>query len=109
MVHDLIDVPRVAAEELQRARANPHGRSARALTHDGRLRHTLLAILDGESLGEHAKPESATLQVLSGSLVVSSGEMETRLEAGQLAVLPGPSHDVTAVGDAVAILTTLAG
>ena len=108
MTHDLVDVSHVAAEELERARGNPHGRSARALTHDGRLRHTLLAILDGQSIGEHAKPESATLHVLSGSIVVSSGESATRLDAGQLAILPGPSHDVTAVGDAVAILTTLA-
>ncbi|NUP73797.1 MAG: cupin [Sinomonas sp.] len=108
MAHEVVDVGLVAAEELERARVNPHGRSARALTHDGRLRHTLVAILDGQSLGDHAKPEAATVHVLSGSLVVRAGESATNLSAGQLAILPGPSHDVTAIGDAVAILTTLA-
>jgi quercetin dioxygenase-like cupin family protein len=66
-------------------------------------------ILDGQSLGEHIKPESATLQVLSGSFVVSSRGEATTVTAGHLGVLPGPRHDVTAAGDSVGILTTLAG
>lgn len=106
---ETIDLGRVAADELEKARQSPHGRSARALLHDGHLRHTLLAILDGQVLGDHAKPVAATLQVLSGTFVVRGGEAELRLSAGQLAVLPGPRHDVTAEGDSAGILTTLAG
>jgi quercetin dioxygenase-like cupin family protein len=108
-MHTAIDVAQAAAEELEKARTSPHGRSARALLHDGHLRHTLLAILDGHVLGDHAKPEAATLHVLSGAVVVRSADGEVRLTAGQLAVLPGPRHDVRAEGDATGILTTLAG
>ena len=108
MMHGTIDVSQAAAEELEKARTSPHGRSARALLHDGHLRHTLLAILDGEVLGDHLKPPAATLHVLSGTFVVRSDGPDLRLGAGQLAVLPGPRHDVTAEGDSTGILTTLA-
>ena len=106
---ELINLDAAAELELDRARLNPHGRSARALMHDGRLRHTLIALLDGQALGDHPKPEAATLHVLSGTMLVHADEGETRVETGQLVMLPGPRHDVTAVGEAVAILTTIAG
>lgn len=106
---ELINVAAAAELELDRARVSPHGRSARALLHDGRLRHTLIALLDGQALGDHPKPEAATLHVLSGSVLVRADEGETSVDAGQLVSLPGPRHDVVAVGDAVAILSTIAG
>ncbi|BCT75961.1 hypothetical protein SCMU_18030 [Sinomonas cyclohexanicum] len=108
-MHDLVNVAAAAAEELERARKSPHGRSARALLRDGLLRHTLLAILDGQVLGDHAKPAAATLHVLAGTFVVRSETAEVRLTAGQVGVLPGPRHDVTAEGDSTGILTTVAG
>ncbi|MGN6406518.1 cupin [Sinomonas sp.] len=106
---EMISVEAAADLELDRARVSPHGRSARALLHDGRLRHTLIALLDGQALGDHPKPEAATLHVLSGTMIVRADEGETRVETGQLVALPGPRHDVTAVGESVAILTTIAG
>jgi hypothetical protein len=42
-------------------------------------------------------------------MVVRADEGETRVETGQLVTLPGPRHDVMAVGDTTAILTTIAG
>lgn len=108
-MHDLVNVADAAAEELARAHTSPHGRSARALLHDGPLRHTLLAIVDGQVLGDHAKPAGATLYVLTGTFVVRSEASELRFGAGQLAVLPGPRHDVTAEGDSTGILTTVTG
>jgi hypothetical protein len=42
-------------------------------------------------------------------MIVRADEGETRVETGQLVALPGPRHDVTAVGESVAILTTIAG
>ncbi|WP_138413833.1 cupin [Sinomonas gamaensis] len=106
---EMISLEAAADLELDRARLSPHGRSARALLHDGRLRHTLIALLDGQALGDHPKPEAATLHVLSGAMIVRADEGETRVETGQLVALPGPRHDVTAVGESVAILTTIAG
>jgi quercetin dioxygenase-like cupin family protein len=106
---ELVNVAAAAELQLDRARVSPHGRSARALLHDGRLRHTLIALLDGQALGDHPKPEAATLHVLSGSVLVRAGEGETRVEEGGLVALPGPRHDVVALGDAVLILSTIAG
>jgi quercetin dioxygenase-like cupin family protein len=106
---EIISVEAAVELELDRARVSPHGRSARALLHDGRLRHTLIALLDGQALGDHPKPEAATLHVLSGTMIVRAEEGETRVETGQLVALPGPRHDVTAIGESVAILTTIAG
>ncbi|GHG41410.1 LuxR family transcriptional regulator [Sinomonas cellulolyticus] len=107
-MHETVNVAAAAEEELEKARTSPHGRSARALVRDGLLRHTLLAILDGQVLGDHAKPAGATLQVLRGTFVVRSETAEVRLAAGEVGVLPGPRHDVTAEGDSIGILTTVA-
>ncbi|GAB3286400.1 hypothetical protein GCM10027449_33090 [Sinomonas notoginsengisoli] len=108
-MHELINVVQAAEDELERARKSPHGRSARALLRDGLLRHTLLAIVDGQVLGDHAKPAAATLHVLTGTFVVRSQTAEVRLVAGQIGILPGPTHDVTAEGDSTGVLTTVAG
>jgi quercetin dioxygenase-like cupin family protein len=106
---EMVNIEAAADLELDRARMSPHGRSARALLHDGRLRHTLIALLDGQTLGDHPKPEAATLHVLTGVMIVRADEGETRVDTGQLVTLPGPRHDVTAIGEAVGILTTIAG
>ena len=111
MEHVRADLASEAERELARARSDAHGHSAAAVLKDGRLRHTLLAILDGRSLGEHAKPEAATLHVLQGRAVVRAGTdgPETTVSQGEVMVLPGGTHDVRAEGDLVALLTTIAG
>ena len=111
MDHVKVDLAAEAERELARARADARGHSAAAELRDGRLRHTLVAILDGHRLGEHAKPEAATFHVLRGRAVVQAGAdgAETTVSEGEVMVLPSGTHDVRAEGDLVALLTTIAG
>lgn len=94
--------------ELTKAQAASNGRSAVAVLKDGRLRHTLLAMTAGSVLNEHPKPESATLQVLRGRIVVRWNGESVTISHGGLYVLPDALHDVLAETDSVFLLTTIA-
>ncbi|MGJ9402367.1 cupin [Arthrobacter sp. KK5.5] len=99
----------LAREHLAKAATAPHGRSAHAVLRDGRLRHTLMALDTGAVLGDHDKPESATLLVLQGSVTVSWDGGEQRVDHGGLFVLPNAVHSVRAESPAVFLLSTIAG
>lgn len=99
----------LVTRELTKAQAAANGRSAVAVLKDGRLRHTLLAMTAGSVLNEHPKPESATLQVLRGRIVVRWNGESVTISYGGLYVLPDALHDVLAETDSVFLLTTIAG
>jgi quercetin dioxygenase-like cupin family protein len=95
--------------EAQKAKAAHNGRSAVAVLKDGHLRHTLITLLEGSRLNEHAKPLAATLQVLRGTIVVNWAGESRVIEHGGLFVLPDALHDVVANEDSAFLLTTLVG
>jgi quercetin dioxygenase-like cupin family protein len=99
----------LSTEHLEKAAAAANGRSAHAILRDGRLRHTLMALNDGAELGDHSKPESATLLVLRGKVTVRWPEGEQEVSQGGLFVLPDAVHNVRAHGPSVFMLTTIAG
>ncbi|GER24394.1 hypothetical protein NCCP1664_28890 [Zafaria cholistanensis] len=98
----------LAAEHLEKARVASHNRSAHAVLHDGRLRHTLVALDAGGEIDDHAKPEAATMQVMRGAVTVTWDGGETTVGQGGLYVLPGPTHKVSAAEPSVFLLTTIA-
>jgi quercetin dioxygenase-like cupin family protein len=96
-----------AEQQLTEARASSSGRSA-VTVHGGRehdLRQTLIALAEGHALGEHESPGEATLQVLRGSVRLHAGEESWEGGAGDYLVIPPRRHDLTAVTDAVVLLT----
>ena len=96
-----------AEQHLIEARASASGRSA-VTVHGGRehdLRQTLIALAEGYALGEHESPGEATLQVLRGSVRLHAGEDSWEGAAGDYLVIPPRRHDLTAVTDAVVLLT----
>jgi quercetin dioxygenase-like cupin family protein len=95
--------------EFGKAAAAHNGRSAVAVLKDGRLRHTLVTLLAGSTLNDHEKPESATLQVLRGSIVVNWAGESRAIAHGGLFVLPAAMHNVVASEDSAFLLTSLAG
>ncbi|MEE1620267.1 cupin [Zafaria sp. Z1313] len=99
----------LAEEHLAKAASAPHRRSARVVLNDGRLRHTLIALAAGAELGDHSKPEAATLLVLRGAVRVGWDSGEVRVSHGGLFVLPDAVHRVGADEPSVFLLTTLAG
>lgn len=97
----------LADSQLAAAREASSGRSAVTVfggrEHD--LRQTLIALAEGHALGEHESPGEATLQVLRGTVRLSSAEDSWEGEAGDLLVIPPERHDLAALADSVVLLT----
>ena len=97
----------LADEHLAAAREARGGRSAVTL-HGGRehaLRQTLLALAAGHALSEHESPGEATLQVLRGTVTLTTPEETWRGSAGDHLAIPRERHDLAAEDDAVVLLT----
>jgi len=96
-------------QQLEVARASSAGRSAKTVHggHEHALRQTVLALLAGHELGEHASPGEATLQVLSGRVVLTSGDKAWRAEAGDFLPIPPERHNLAAIDDSVVLLSVV--
>jgi quercetin dioxygenase-like cupin family protein len=96
-----------AADQLAAARESSNGRSSHLLYGDRGhlLRQMLMALTAGTTLGEHASPGEATLQVLEGSVTLSGVDQSWDLTAGDFVPIPPERHDLTALTDAVVLLT----
>lgn len=97
-----------AEEQLTQARGANSGRSSYTAVHDGSLRQTLIALTAGNALGEHNAPPAASLFVLRGKVRLAAGDDASELGAGTLVTIPHQRHAVTALEDAVLLLTTVA-
>lgn len=105
----MTDLRTLAEHHLTQAKADKNGRSAHLFLHEGPLRQTVIALTGGSRMEEHTSPHAASIQVLTGEVVVTSGQGETRLTEGELAPVPHERHGLTAVTDAVVVLTTVKG
>ena len=94
-------------EQLAAAREAGSGRAAVTVfggqAHD--LRQTLIALVEGQALGEHDSPGEASLQVLRGRVRLHAGEESWEGSDGDYLVIPPTRHDLEAVTDAVVLLT----
>ncbi|GAA3354970.1 LuxR family transcriptional regulator [Saccharopolyspora gregorii] len=100
----------LAAERLAAAQRSRAGRAA-STVHGGSghaLRQVLLALTAGSALADHDSPGEATLQVLRGSVRVTTGSDSVAAAEGDHLALPRERHGLTAVGDAVVLLTVVA-
>ncbi|OKI45238.1 cupin domain-containing protein [Micromonospora sp. CB01531] len=101
----------LAEEQLTLARATGSGRSARTI-HGGAgtpLRQTLVALVAGHELAEHASPGDATLQVLRGRVQLVAQDRSWPGETGDLLVIPDARHALHADEDSVVLLTVARG
>lgn len=99
----------LGADLLAAARQSTAGRAARTIFggRDHTLRQTLIALASGQHLGEHDGPEEATLQVLSGHVRLHFADRRMWVgEAGEYVTIPQVRHDLSALEDAVVLLTT---
>ena len=100
-LHQLVE------EQLAKARTASSGRAA-VTVHGGQehdLRQTVIALVEGRSLGEHEAPGEATLQVLSGNVRLAAGDETWEGAEGDHLVIPPTRHDLTALSDAAVMLT----
>ena len=107
---DSVSLTTLADEQLAAARSSHSGRAAHTVHggHDHLLRQTLIALTAGCELAEHNSPGQATLQVLRGTVRVSTAGDEWRGGAGDLLVIPSERHGLHADEDSVVLLTVLA-
>ena len=71
------------------------------------LRQNLMALLAGQSLGEHESPGEATLQVVQGNVRLTGVSGAWDLVAGDFMPIPRERHNLQAVTDAVVLLTVV--
>ncbi|MFC4145056.1 cupin domain-containing protein [Micromonospora mangrovi] len=98
-------------EQLTLAHATDSGRSARTVYGDpGRpLRQTLLALVAGHALEEHASPGEATLQVLRGRVRLTADDRSWTGVTGDLLPIPDARHALHADEDSAVLLTVALG
>jgi quercetin dioxygenase-like cupin family protein len=91
---------------LSHALSSPSHSGMRTL--DGGHAHliysTMIALARGQRVDED-NPGEATVQVLCGQVRVTAGDATTDVSPGQLLMLPSDRHTVTALEDAVLLVT----
>ncbi|HWU32689.1 MAG TPA: cupin domain-containing protein [Marmoricola sp.] len=105
----IINLPVMAAEQLAVARTSGAGRAAQTIPHAAaaKLRQTVLALVEGQALGEHDSPGEATLQVLVGRVRLTEGPDEWEAGEGDRLVIPPMRHNLAALEDAAVLLTVV--
>jgi quercetin dioxygenase-like cupin family protein len=101
------DLGQLCEQHLARARADPHGRSAHLVLHQGPLRQTVIALTGGSALDEHSAPLAASVQALRGSVVLTTPGGEWTVLQGEIHAVPRERHGLRAREDAVVLLTAV--
>lgn len=101
------DLAAAGRDLLQQAAEVAAGRAARTLTPGAGalLTQTLVALEKGRRLDEHTAPEPATLQVLSGQVMLRAGDNTLPVPAESWAALPTEAHDLRADEPSVVLIT----
>jgi quercetin dioxygenase-like cupin family protein len=99
----------LARQELDLARNASSGRSSHTVYggHEHVLRQTVIALVAGQALSEHANPGEATVHVLHGRVRLSAGDTSWDGLPGDLLIVPQAAHTLEAL-EASAVLLTVA-
>ncbi|MGO1318276.1 MAG: cupin domain-containing protein [Cellulomonadaceae bacterium] len=97
----------VARNQLEAARSSTSGRAAQTVYggHQRVLRQAVIAMVAGAGLSEHENPGEATIQVLTGRVILASGDVSWEGRPGALLAVPQARHRVEALEDSVILLT----
>jgi len=105
---DLIDLPSLATELLDRARQASSGRAAQQVYAVGPLRAVVIGLAEGRELSEHNAPPAATLQCVTGNARLIAGDRSWVITPGQFVAIPPERHAVEALSDCVLLLSVAA-
>lgn len=86
------------------ARDSGHGQAVRAVIRQPGQNLILLGLPAGGGLPDHEAPGPASLQCLSGRVVLGAADTSWTLPAGSAHVIPQVTHYVTAEVDSVCVL-----
>lgn len=97
----------LAREHVIKAGSASSRRSAVTLHggHDHALRQTLVALTAGSVLAEHESPGEATVQVVLGKVLLSSGDDSFEGRPWDLLTIPPARHTLQALEDCAVLLT----
>ena len=100
---------KLSDELLEEARTAPAGRAARTLHggKDNRLRQTVIALVGGREMAEHASPGEATIVVLEGRARLHADSLDWEGTPGDFLSIPRRRHGVEALEDSVLLLTVI--
>lgn len=101
---DVVDLMALGAQLLDRARAGGTGRAVRAVVRQPGQSLILLALPAGGGLPDHDAPGPASLQCLTGEVVLVAGDREWALPAGRAVLIPQERHEVRALADSLCLL-----
>ncbi len=102
---EITELDTAAKELLTDARGHDSRRTARTVVTGTAMRATLIALCEGASMADHDAPPAATLQVVEGRVRLHTRDREWVLDAGHLVAVPHQRHGLTALTDAVVLLT----
>lgn len=102
-----LDLEAAGSELLDQAGQSGPGRKARNLIpgEGSPLSQTLVALTSGSKLSDHVTNGPATLQVLRGSVTLTTGDGDVGVEVGHWATVPREEHGLVANDDSVVLLT----
>ena len=102
-----LDLNALATDHLAAAHAASNGRSSTSIVgdHTTTLRKNLIALAAGAALQDHESPGEATLMVLQGQIEFHAGGESVTLAEGSLIEIPPMRHGLSALTDAVVILS----
>ncbi len=97
----------LALQLLERAKTAGGGHTAETVHggHEKVLRQTVIALVAGASLAEHASPGEATILVLRGRVRLAAGEQSWEGRSGDLIIVPDARHSLAALEDSAVVLT----
>lgn len=97
----------LARHELDHARSASSGRSAKTVYggHERTLRQTVIAARAGAVLEEHENPGEATVFVLQGRIILTSGDNSWSGAPGDLLIVPEARHSIEATEDSTFLMT----
>ena len=99
----------LARELLEDARRASSNRASRTVVggHERAMRQTLVALGAGAALEEHENPGEASILIVEGRVVLHAGGQSWDGRRGDLIEIPGERHSVSAVEDAVFLLSAV--
>lgn len=101
----VVQLADLAGRLLATARAHPSQRAAETINSGPSMRATVIALVAGAELAEHESPPAATLQVISGQAQLHTSGQAWALHDGELVAIPPERHALSAITDAVVLLT----